>query len=115
MPHTHKQENEGTDTSTAATTTTTEVPKTAEISVKQEPLDDDDLAMPFSDLWAADKNDSDELDRYEQTLRVCIAFYTNKPLFRYIAYVVARECIMVRISNFCLAFSLPPLHATFPS
>ena len=90
---------------------TTEV--SAEVPVKLEALDED-LAVTFSDLWALDKNDPKELDRYEQTLRVCAAFYQHQPLFRYIAYVVARECVMVRISNFYHPPSSPPLFSSLP-
>ena len=93
--------------SEAAHVETTDTTEMIEVPVKLEPLDGD-LAISFSDLWASDKNDPEELDRYEQTLRVCIAFYTGKPLFRYIAYVVARECITVRISNFDFHALAPP-------
>lgn len=93
----------GNESAHTETTAATEM----EVPVKLEPLDGD-LAISFSDLWASDENDPKELDRYEQTLRVCIAFYTGRPLFRYISYVVARECIMVRISNFNLHVLAPP-------
>lgn len=66
---------------------------TEEVTVKLEPLDEDVPA--FSDTWAETEIDHAILDRYEQTLRVVLAFYKDERPYQEIAYIVARECLTV--------------------
>ena len=47
--------------------------------------------------------DLSELDQYKQTLRICVAFYQDNPVYQETTYVVARECIRVSTFNWHLS------------